>query len=98
MNAPIPYRNTPRASKGNAFCWDDGTPSIFMGTRTFMANANGESVSQTAARAVHQFEQDTGRSRGTVYGISAKSEKLAEEFQHRVHVNSKGRAPGHYKG
>lgn len=90
------YQHTPEASKGNAFCWDDGTPSIFMASRTFVANVNGESASQTAARAVQQFEATTGRSRGTVYGISRKSDAASEQFQ--LAARSKARAPGHYRG
>lgn len=69
----------------SAFHWrDDPRPSIFMSSRTFVANVNGKSASQTASQAVQRHEEETGRSRGTVFGISAKSDKAAEEFQRRI--------------
>jgi hypothetical protein len=92
-----PGTRIPRSS-GNAFDVESrNEPSIFMAHRTFVANANGESQSQTATRAVQKFERQTGKSRGTVYGISKKSDAAAEEFQHRI-AERKTRAPGHYRG
>jgi hypothetical protein len=82
-----------------AFHWrEEIRPSIFATDRAFVPNQNGESASQVASRAVQEHEQRTGRSRGTVYGISKASDAAAEEFNHRVHLRNKGRAPGHYRG
>jgi len=88
------YQHTPEASKGNAFCWDTGRPSIFMADRTFKPTESGDSLSQTASRAVQEFEQSNGRNPGTLYGLSAKSDKAAEEFQHRI---AKKRTASHYR-
>jgi hypothetical protein len=81
------------------FHWREETRlSIFATDKAFTPNVNGESQSQTATRAVQDFEEKTGRSRGTVFGISKASDKASEEFQRRVHQRTKGRAPGHYRG
>lgn len=84
-------------SQGNTFDWDTGQPSIFMSVRGVVANANGESASQVAARAVNRHERETGRSRGTIFGLSRASDKVAEEFQRQIALH-KRRAPGHYRG
>ena len=52
--------------------------SIFTG-RAFTSDDSG-----TASRAVQAFEDKTGRSRGTVFGISKKSDEKSEEFQRQI--------------
>lgn len=90
------YQFTPRASKNCAFAWITGEPTAFSSDRGFAANRNGESTSQCATRTTLQHEIATGRSRGTVFGISKASDEAAEEFQHRI--GQRNRAAGLRKG
>lgn len=88
------YQFTPEASKESAFAWlVNPRPSIFSGLRSFAVDDSGN-----ASRAVQRFEEETGRSRGTIYGISEASDKAAAEFQDRIAVRKKSRPAGHYRG
>jgi hypothetical protein len=69
----------------SAFHWkDDPRPSVFATDRAFVANASGQTTSQTASKAVQAFEQKHGRSQGTVYGVSAAADRATAEFQDRI--------------
>lgn len=83
----------------NAFNWKkDPRPSVFAADARFVANKHGKSVSQTASESQQEYEAKNGKSRGTVYGISKKSDEAAEEFTRRTQVKAgKSRAPGHYR-
>jgi hypothetical protein len=66
----------------SAFHWkDDPRPSIFATDRAFVANASGQTTSQTASKAVQAFEQKHGRSQGTVHGISSAADRATMEFR-----------------
>jgi hypothetical protein len=47
----------------------------------FVANASGQTTSQTASKAVQAFEQKHGRSQGTVHGISSAADRATMEFR-----------------
>lgn len=74
------YQFTPSASKDTAFAWVTGEPSIFSRSRAFMVFETGRGASEAASVAVREHEERTGRSPGTVYGISEASDKRAAEF------------------
>jgi hypothetical protein len=57
----------------------DKSPTVFAADRSFTPNVHGESQSQTSARSVQEFEKKTGRSRGSITGISQKSDKAIDE-------------------
>ncbi len=43
------YQHTNKASKGNGFCWDTGTPSIFAADKEYKVWKDGKSQSQFQA-------------------------------------------------
>jgi hypothetical protein len=62
-------------------------PSIFLdeGERGFAADINGNSRSQVATASAVRFEKKTGRSMGTIGGISSAGDSKTEELNaHRA--------------
>lgn len=76
----------------NAFHWrDDPRPSIFATDPAFRANNSGKTQSQTSSEAVSRHMQATGRSPGSIRGISSRGNLLIEEGEYsRRRVNAKG--------
>jgi len=84
------YQFEPASSKGSAFCWITGEPSIFMADRSYtVASDKGESRSELATRVTREFELTHGRSRGSIFGISEAADKQAEEFARQKRLRRK---------
>lgn len=64
-------------------------PSIFSSDGAFTPRSNGKTTSQTASEAVTAFMDRTGRSPGTMYGISAAADARSE----RTTYERRQRAP-----
>lgn len=70
------YQHTAAASKNNAFCWDDGAPSIFAADTAFTPLGKQRlSRQELATQAIDRYEAETGVNRGTIRHLTAKSEK-----------------------
>jgi hypothetical protein len=69
----------------NAFRWrEDPRPSIFARDTHFTGNrSSGKTQSQTSSEAVQRFTKATGRSPGSIRGISSKGNLLIEEGENR---------------
>lgn len=67
------YQHTRGASQANAFNWADGTPSIFAGdTRFCPLGQRAMSSSAIATTAIERKTARTGKSPGTITGISKR--------------------------
>ncbi len=78
-----PGTRIPR-SQGNAFTlWRTEPGSVFTKDALFQSNKSGTTRSLVATQVQIKHEKTTGRSRGTVPGISAKSDAGSEEFNRR---------------
>ncbi len=88
-----PGTNTP-ISRNNAFTdWRDGEASIFASDPKFCARGDAkESTSQIASRAVREHEEETGKSRSRIYGLSKASDNSANEFARQRALRKKGAA------
>jgi hypothetical protein len=86
------YQFTPAASKDTAFAWMTGEPSIFSRSRAFMVFETGRGASEAASVAVREHEERTGRSPGTLMGLSKSSDEKSEEFTRRLMASRKARA------
>jgi hypothetical protein len=59
-------------------------PSIFASDTTFTGSKRtGKTASQTSTEAADRYVQRTGRSAGSIPGISTKGDLLIEESNHR---------------
>jgi hypothetical protein len=71
------YQHTPGASKGNDFCWDNGVRSIFSTDTSFTPKGKqGKTKSQISTEIVDDYFKATGKSRGTIKGISKQAERV----------------------
>lgn len=70
------YQHTPKASKRNGFCWDNGIPSIFANDPAFLANKNGLTRTAQQTVVVERIAQKTGRNPGTMTGLSPVADAL----------------------
>lgn len=76
--SPFRWRETPR-------------PSIFLMDSAFYKGARtGMTMNAIQSEAMTRFEQENGRSAGTIYGISDKADKQAA-------ARPRQRSGGHYK-
>lgn len=74
------YQHTPDASKNNAFNWRTSEPSIFLQGKGFAVDATGLTKSQQMTMKVEQITKATGRSPGTISGMSPAGDKrLAQQ-------------------
>ena len=55
--------------------WKDGEPSIFAAVKSMRPNKSGLSTSLTATQTVTAFQEETGRSRGTLRGLSRAADQ-----------------------
>lgn len=63
-----------------AFHWDTGEPSIFASDPHFRAaSTTGKSLSATASDAVSRHVAATGRSPGSINGLSNRGDDLIEQ-------------------
>jgi hypothetical protein len=69
------------------FNWKAGESSIFAADKAFTGYSTGKTPSQVSADASDAYTQKTGRSLGTVTGISTKSDRDAEV---RAYMRRKG--------
>lgn len=74
------------------FHWNrDPRPSIFATDSAFLANKSGKTQSQTSSEAVSRHIKATGRSPGSIRGLSDRGNLLIEEGENsRNRVNAKG--------
>jgi hypothetical protein len=65
----------------NAFNWrEDPRPSIFLGGSDFTAYSTGKTRAQTTTAAVERITKATGRSPGTLTGISRSADETTLQF------------------
>lgn len=68
------------ASRNSAFYWNTGEPSIFATDSAFAKGSrSGRSMNQLQTEAMTRYTKRTGRSAGSIPGISAKGDKLIEQ-------------------
>lgn len=76
------------AARTSAFYWRDNTaPTIFAQDRAFTGRAlDGRTQGELATEAVERRTRETGRSPGSLYGVSAKGNRLIAEGNQRRRV------------
>lgn len=69
----------------SAFHWDNGESSIFADDARFLATKNGKSIAQTRSESVTRAIKDTGKSPGTIRGISRAERQAAKSSNPHLH-------------